>query len=209
MPTFSPASNQAEFVPPEPGWYIATCTAIEDAPPKQFGPGVKWIFTLADPQTGVVFQDAEGKDLEVWQYTSVKMSPKARARPLVEALYGRPLDVDSREVPDARQLIGKSMLTLLTHENGDDGSPRARLTSCRPYMPPSAAAVAAPSEPATSPPTADSGTDLREQVEKAIRRAHILETPNHLDWLKLDLHRLSDDELALALEEIQADILAS
>jgi hypothetical protein len=207
MPTFAPASDQAEFTPPEPGRYIATCTDIKDAPPKAFGAGVQWSFTLTDPQTGVTLQNADGEDLDFWQFTSTKMSPKSRARPLVEALLGRTLDVANREVPDVRLLIGRSMLTILIHEPGEDGTPRARLTSCTPYTPPSTPAVAAPPHrPAPPPATADA---LKAAVKAAIRKAEILDTKKHLDWLTYQPDQLSQADLQQLLADINDDVLAS
>src|SRR5262245_29839433 len=144
MPTFSPATDQSDIELPEPGKYIVTCVDIVDAPDKGFGPGLKWVFKLIDPDSGTTIQSRDGGDFELWQFTSVKLSPKARARPFVEALLGRPLDVENREAPDTRHLINRSMIAMVVHERRDDGSDMARVTSCKPYVSPSTSTVATP-----------------------------------------------------------------
>ena len=205
MPTFNQATDQAEYELPDPGAYIATCIRIEDAPDKGFGPGAKWVFTLADPKSGVLLHNANGEPVELFQWTSVKMSPKARARPIVEALLGRPLDVDGREVPNVQQLVGKSMSTLVIWEKRDDGSDTARVTSCKPYVSPSTAAVATPSP--SSSPTPDRGL-LLQRIRSAIKKAEEHKSKNHLDWLAMDVDNLDDDELTAVLHAIHQDTLA-
>jgi len=207
MPVFDGASDQPEYTPPEVGRYIATLKELKDAPDRGWGIGAQWVFTLAELMSGVTLVDADGKDEELWQFTSTKMSPKARARPFVEALLGRPLDIANREAPDPRLLVGKSMLCVLIHEKADDGSVRARLTSCTPYVPSTTTPVAAPPRQAAPPsPTEDA---LKAEVKAAIKKAERLATARHLDWLGLDVDRMTQVDLQFHLCEIQADILTS
>jgi hypothetical protein len=201
MSLFAPATDVAEVELPEPGKYIVKCVGIEDAPDRGFGPGVKWIFHLTDPVSGVTMQSKYGDTYSLWQFTSTKMSPRSRARMFIEALLGRPLDAAKREVPDPRDLIGRSMEAVVIHERRDDGSTKATVTSCRPVAPP--AGPGAARQPATK-----NGTDLVKQVKAAIRKAEILQTPNHLEWLGLEPERMSDEDLRDALERINADIQA-
>lgn len=208
MPTFNAATDAPEYVLPEPGAYIATCIEILDAPDKGFGPGVKWVFHLMDPHSGVTLHNADDEPEECWQFTSVKMSPKARARPFVEALLGRPVNVDGREVPDIRQLIGRSMFTILIHEPRDDGSQTVRLTSCKPYAPPATAAVTAPGPGPGATPTSDRDTLLAE-LRTSIQKTEILGTKKHLDWMAMTIESLSDDELSAVLSAVRQDILDS
>lgn len=209
MPVFAPATDQSEIELPEPGRYIVKCVAIEDAPDKGFGPGVKWVFQLADPASGVTIQSNQGGDYELWQFTSVKMGPKAKARPIIEALLGRSLEV--REVPDARQLVGRSMIAMVIHERRDDGTDRAVVTSCKPYTE-NGAASASPAGTAARPrpaPSASGQGGLLDQVKGAIRKAEVLGTPNHLEWLSLQPEGMSDSDLYQVLQEINADIQAA
>ena len=210
MPVFAPATDVSDVELPEPGKYIAKCVSIEDAPDKGFGPGVKWVFQLIDPASGTPIQSQYGGDYELWQFTSVKMGPKSKARPIIEALLGRPLDVANREVPDPRVLVGRSMVTLVIHEKRDDGTDKATVTSCKPYTQ-NGAASAAPTQPARgnglSRPAP--GPGLIEQVKAAIRKSEILGTPNHLEWISLQPEGMSDSDLFQVLEEINADIRAA
>ena len=210
MPVFAPATDQSEIELPEPGKYVVKCIAIEDAPDKGFGPGVKWVFHLLEPSSMTTIQSQYGGDYELWQFTSVKMGPKSKARPLIEALLGRPLDVDNREVPDPRQLIGRLMLAMVIHERRDDGSDKAVVTSCKPFTQAGAAApapVAAAPARGLSRPTP--GPGLLEQVRGAVRKAEILGTKNHLEWISLQPEGMSDSDLYQVLQEINADIQAS
>lgn len=197
MPLFAPASDQADVQLPEPGKYIVTCIDIEDAPDKGFGPGVKWVFRLEDFNTGAVW------DSDLWQFTSIKMGPKAKARPIIEALLGRPLQV--REQPDSRDLLNRKMVAMVIHEPKDDGSQRAVVTSCKPFT----EQAAMPTAPARQEQPKPAATDLRAQVKAAMRKAEILQTPKHLDWFATDITAMSDSDLYELLQDINADIAAS
>jgi hypothetical protein len=61
MPAFAPATDVSEVELPEPGKYVVKCVAIEDAPDKGFGPGVKWVFQLIDPVSGITIQSNRGE----------------------------------------------------------------------------------------------------------------------------------------------------
>lgn len=210
MPMFAPATDQAEIELPQPGRYIIKCVAIEDAPDKGFGVGVKWVFKLIDPQSGVTIQSRNGGDYELWQFTSIKMSPRSKARPIIEALLGRPLDTERREVPDSRLLVGRSMIGLVIYEKRDDGSDKAVVSTLQPYTEAGAAPVASPSAgPRPAPRAANgAGPGLLAQLKAAIRKAEILQTPHHLTWLALNVDAMSDSDLYQYLEDVNADITA-
>jgi hypothetical protein len=208
---FAPATEQADIELPQPGRYIVKCVDIQDAPDKGYGPGVKWVFQLIDPPTGLVVQSREGTDYEMWQFTSTKMSPRSNARPIIEAVLGRPLDTANREVPDSRLLIGRSMIAVVIYEKKEDGSDKAVVSTCQPYNPPGAAPVATQA-PAARPRPAANGSgeqNLLEQVKGAMRKAEILQTPHHLTWLSTGIDNLSDSDLYQLLGDIQADIQAA
>lgn len=210
MPMFAPATDQAEIELPQPGRYIIKCVAIEDAPDKGFGPGVKWVFKLIDPQSGVTIQSRNGGDYELWQFTSTKMSPRSKARPIIEALLARPLDTERREVPDARLLVGRSMLGMVIYEKRDDGSDKAVVSTLQPYTEAGASAPVSQMEaPRPAPRAANgAGPGLRDQLKAAIRKAEILQTPHHLAWIALNLDGMSDSDMYQYIEDINADITA-
>jgi hypothetical protein len=141
------------------------------------------------------------------------MGPKSKARPIIEALYGRPLDTSAREVPDGRYMLNRSMLAMVVYETKDDGSDRAVLTMCKPYTE-NGAAAASPTGRSAPPKPAPKGGQggLYDQVKAAIRKAEILGTPRHLDWLAMEddsLKEMSDSDLYAILEEVNADIQAA
>lgn len=212
MPAFAPATDVSEIELPQPGRYIVKCVAIEDAPDKGFGPGVKWVFKLIDPQGGFTIQSNKGGDYELWQFTSTKMSPRSKARPIIEALLGRPLDVERREVPDARLLVGRSMMAVVIYEKKEDGSDKAVVSTCQPYTE-KAAAAASPTgvaaAPRPAPRASGGGGGLLDQVKAAIRKSEILQTPHHLQWIALTPETMSDGDLYTYLEDINADIQAA
>ena len=53
------------------------------------------------------------------------------------------------------------------------------------------------------------GPGLLEQVRGAVRKAEILGTKNHLEWISLQPEGMSDSDLYQVLQEINADIQAS
>jgi hypothetical protein len=209
---FAPATDTSDIELPVPGRYIVQCVDIQDAPDKGFGPGVKWVFKLIDPQSGVTIQSRNGGDYELWQFTSTKMGPKARARPIIEALLGRPLDVARKETPDSRLLIGRSMIAIVIYEKKEDGTDKAVVSTCQPYTETGAAPT--PSAPVAMPRPAPSasganGAGLAEQLKSTIRKAEVLQTPRHLDWLSLEVTNMSDSDMYQAIQEINADIQAA
>jgi hypothetical protein len=214
MPMFAPATDKAEYELPEPDRYIAVCVGIEDAPDKGFGPGVKWQFQLIDPRTNLPVRDSQGRDFILWQFTSTKMGPKSRCRPIIEALLGR--ELLNGEVPDSRELLNKGMICLVAHEKAEDGTIRARVTSCTPYNPaPDAAKVAAPAPApgfdANGNTVSVNGADkaaLIQKFEKARRSAEVLGTPKHLDWLAMDPATMSADDLVSVTAAINVELTA-
>jgi hypothetical protein len=53
------------------------------------------------------------------------------------------------------------------------------------------------------------GPGLLEMVKAAIRKAEILQTPNHLEWIGLQPEDMTDSDLFQVLEEINDDIKAA
>jgi hypothetical protein len=213
MPMFAPATDKSEYELPDPDRYIAVCVGIEDAPDKGFGPGVKWQFQLINPQTNLNVADSQGRDFILWQFTSTKMGPKSRARPIIEALLGR--ELVNGEVPDSRHLFNKGMVCLVAHEKNEAGIVQAKVTSCAPYNPARDAAKA-PAAPAPAPgfdangdPVGSNGVDrtaVIQKFEKARRSAEVLGTPKHLDWLAMDPEAMSADDLVAVTAAINADL---
>lgn len=202
MSIFSPATNQTSVDLPEPGRYTFRCVSIEEAPDKGYGPGVLWKFTLTDP-AGVTLATPSGDEYELWQFTSQKLSPGARARQYADALLGRPLA--EGETPNPRDLVGREMVGVLIHEpnKADPLRVTGRVTSVK-------ATTGAPSATAAAPANgaADVGA-LIEKLKGAVHKAEVLATPHHLDWLQVEPEKLGAADLERTLAAVNADIAAA
>ncbi len=181
----------------EPGQYVLTVTSIEPAEGgnQAFGPSVKWTFAVADVATPDDLKaDDNGGDYEFWAFTSIKMSPQARARQWTEALVGRQL-ADGEKI-DPSSLIGKRMQALVIHEEGDNGMVRAKVSREMPPKPFGAvpAAPAPKAAPAAANGTADTPT-LLERWKKGITKAELLEIDGLGAFRAIDPTLLSDVEL--------------
>lgn len=133
---FEAASEGKSFF--DPGVYIATLVDIRKAEGgnPEFGESRQWVFNLApypgDPEDVIVQTDGETA-AELWQFSSVKMTPKSKARNWVEAFLGHPMkDGDNIQKSD---LIGKYAVITLADEQGKDGKVRSKVAGIRAYDP--------------------------------------------------------------------------
>lgn len=112
----------------EDGRYVVKVKALEPTPAKDdLPPGVKWIFTLTD-MNGEVIEDDKGFAAEMWQFSSKRLSPRAKARKWAEALLGRPInDADTGETL-AEDLRGKRAVALI----GQNDKERTTILSMTP-----------------------------------------------------------------------------
>lgn len=94
------------------GKYFVKVKALEDAPEGQFGPGIKWIFTVATPEGGVV-KDDRGFDAEFWQFSSDSLSSRSKGGKWAAALLGRELTPQDKGSEIAKALIGKKGVALI------------------------------------------------------------------------------------------------
>jgi hypothetical protein len=104
--TFKAESYEA---PLEPGEYPATLRAIEERANEQGGYLI-WKFAVQTPQ---------GQDVEVGVLSSMKCTPKAKARGFIEALLGRPMKPGEEFAPAI--LYGKPcrlVVSIATYEDG-------------------------------------------------------------------------------------------
>jgi len=192
---FAVATNQSGFLPDE-GKYTVECTAIEEAPDNGYGPGVRWVLALYEGDRQVTS--------DYWQTTSPNMGPKARARQYVEAFLGRPLEEGERVNPN--DLIGKRCSGMVIHEPSKTKADQmvAKLVSVKPVG--QAGAKAAPQKPAAEAVNLDA---LRSILKKKIRQAEVLQSPEHLTWIALNVDGMDAEDLNVFIKDVQADLDAA
>jgi len=198
---FATATNQSGFLPDE-GKYTVECNAIEEAPDNGYGVGVRWILSLYEGDRQVLM--GNGEPLSFWQTTSPSMGPKARARQYVEAFLGRALEEGERINPN--DLIGKRCSGMVIHEPSKTKADQmvAKLVSVKPVG--QAGAKAAPQKPAAEAVNLDA---LRSILKKKIRQAEVLQSPEHLTWIALNVDGMDAEDLNVFIKDVQADLDAA
>lgn len=100
----------------EAGRYVVKCVRLEAVNHAEYGPGIKWVFNLANPLTDppTPIYQADGTLYELWQTTSTKVTPRSKARPWLETLLGRPI-VDGQDTGEAlaAAVVGKKAQALI------------------------------------------------------------------------------------------------
>lgn len=194
---FAVATNQSGFLPDE-GKYTVECTAIEEAPDNGYGPGVRWVLAL--------YEGDRQATSDFWQTTSPSMGPKARARQYVEAFLGRPLEEGERVNPN--DLIGKRCSGMVIHEPSKTKADQmvAKLVSVKPVG--QAGSKAAPQKSAPAPDTANADA-LRKLLKNKIRQAEVLQSPQHLTWLALNVDAMDAADCDQFIRDVQADLDAA
>jgi hypothetical protein len=96
----------------EPGRYLVKLFKLEPTSHPQYGAGVKWVFVIATPD-GKPLYDKHNAPLELWQTTSLRLTPNSKARPWVEALLDRPLTNGEDPAAIAQAIVGKKAYALI------------------------------------------------------------------------------------------------
>lgn len=203
--------------------FVFELVGFERSGPDQFRPrgGIKWTFdTWNEDGTPFLFQDEQ---YQLWRTTNINANGEplfnigTQAHEWACALLGRQLGVDEKF--SVSELRNKRMSAMVVWRNK---RPPAKgktfdLASLR-HVP---VANAAPGRRATKTADPQPGFDangdplngkahvaLLQQVKDAARKAEVLQTPKHLDWMGLNFDDLSDGDLMTFLDQIKADILA-
>ena len=197
---FAPVSNQTGFLPDE-GKYTVECLRIEEAPDNGYGIGVRWVLALYEGADRI--KNDSGFDFEFWQTTSPNMGPKARARQYVEAFLGRPLEDGERIDPN--DLPGKRCSGMVIHEESKTkpGVQNAKLVSVKPLV--SSANGNGRSGPSKPAENVDA---LRTKLKGLVNKSESMQTPNHLDFLALNVDALDASECKDWIQHITAELLA-
>ena len=115
----------------EAGPCVLKLIALEDGDPGAYGDTIKWIFTVA--VAGEVLLDDDGDPHEFWQWSSTKMSPRAKAPKWLGALLGRKIVFDEDEdgwqptTELVEEAIGKTANGMIVEEVGDSGETFTKL----------------------------------------------------------------------------------
>ncbi len=101
---------------------------IEDAEPGQYGPQHRWSFTVSRPEApDEPILGTDGKPFNYFHWFGTMPTLRSRCRPVIEALYGRPLVTGER--PRADLMIGRRMKALIVHVTDANGKTRARISA--------------------------------------------------------------------------------
>lgn len=155
----------------EDGEYVVTLVRVENAEGGQYGPSLRWIWTMRSAATGEVVpaMDSSGTPHEWHQYSSTKMTPRVKHFPWVVALLGRAPDIGEKGVALVRAILGKSMLAYCARPAGEPGA-RQKILSCKPVASgvprPAPAAAATPKYTTQGEPIATDDEDEDELLAK-------------------------------------------
>jgi hypothetical protein len=134
---FQDAKGDAQFADFEDGRYIVKLLKLEDLPLSELHPDwtpqMRWYFNVATYPDQQVLMGPNELPIEFWQYSSISMTPKSKARPWVEALLGRPLvdDVDKGE-QITRDVLGRKAVALI----GIGPNGKKAILSIQPFIDP-------------------------------------------------------------------------
>ena len=146
MPFQKPSAGGSVFEC-EDGRYLLRVDSLEDMPDGEFGPGIKWVLNVADATTKEFLLDERGFKAELWQFSSAKLTPRAKGRKWVEAFLGRTLDEENDDGDQIMaDLLGKWAIAILAHNDKD----RIAIVTVSPLK--KGAAAPATKDPATRQP---------------------------------------------------------
>lgn len=131
--------NDSSF-PELDGKYLMRCDRIDEADPGQFGPRVRWVFSLWDFATQEPVTWDNGDPFEWFQLTSTKTGNKSTARKWMQAFLNREITPDDSGAALAQAVVGK--YAEVTVAENDAGYPH--IVSIKPYSPKQAKKAPAP-----------------------------------------------------------------
>lgn len=98
------------YVALDEGNYILQLKSLEDAEPGTYGARMRWTFLCWKADTGEqVLNEQDGTPFEWWQTTSESIAERSTARPWVEALLGRKIQVGDDAAQISQEIVGKTM----------------------------------------------------------------------------------------------------
>lgn len=184
---------------------------LERSEPDQYRKqgGIKWTFAVSYPNgEPFIFQNEQ---YTLWRTTGVNangrplMNLGTQAHEWASALMGRTLGVD--ETLKVSQLRGKKMSAMVVWrpKKTKPKEKTADLASLRhiPTGEPEAQQAARPSATAAASVNVDG---LRDLLRRKVRQAEVLQSPEHLTWIALNIDAMDADDCNEFIKSVQADI---
>ncbi len=202
---FAPVTEQnSDPILPEDR-FVFELIGMEKSEPDEWrkNGGVKWTFLVSYPDgRPFIFND---KQYEFWRNTGLNakgqpvMTAGTNAHEWASALLGRELAVD--ETLKVRELRGKKMQAMVVWERqrNNPNKKSVKLASLKHV-------------PATSSATPQSNVNvdgLRDLLRKKVRQAEVLQSPQHLTWLSLNIDTMDADDCNEFIRTVQADLDAA
>ena len=99
----------------EPGRYLVRVERLEPTEHAEFGPGLRWVLTLDSlaTQPPTPLYQTDGTRFELWQTTSRKLTPRAKARRWLEAFLDRDLQERESGAELAQAVLGRRGVALI------------------------------------------------------------------------------------------------
>lgn len=185
--------------------FIFELVGLEKSEPDEWrkNGGVKWTFRVSYPDgKPFIFNDAP---YEFWRNTGLNakgqpvMTVGTNAHEWASALLGRDLGID--ESLKVRELRGKKMQAMVVWERqrNNPNKKSIKLASLK-HVP--AASAAAPQGPVNV-------DGLRDLLRKKVRQAEVLQSPQHLTWLSLNIDTMDASDCNEFISTVQADLDAA
>jgi hypothetical protein len=208
-----PAQLKKDYPLVETGEYVATLLDLTYEAGGTYGDSLLWKWLLAPTATPTEYLARDdGNEKTFHEYTSPDVIVGSKSHEWIAALTGQVL-AEGDEPPDAEDLIGKRMRVYLTHQAPKQGPNVGKLRerfvqgSAKPFtlVPSKTVARNAPARPE---PAADEAerADLIARLEKLMGRAVKMETPNHKEFIALDLSEADTDQLRQLIATVQAEV---
>lgn len=128
------ANPTAGAVHIEEGRYLLKLTDIQDVEPNsahpEWGPGIKFVFAVHDQKREQLLDD-EDAPVFISPLTGTSTGPKSKARPILEALLGREIEMTDTGAGLAAEALGKWCSALIS-DNDKGFSTVMKYTAIKP-----------------------------------------------------------------------------
>lgn len=216
MSVFSgPALKERVYPLIAKGEYVATLNDLTYETGGTYGDSLLWKWLLApkDDPTNYIARD-DGNEKVHHEYTNPDIIVGSKAHEWIAALSGIVLG-EGDEPPDSDDLIGGRMLVYINHKAPKQGPNAGKLRekfvdgSAQPFNLVPAKRVATTRAAAAPTEAVQERAALVNRVEKLIGKAVMLETPNHKQYVAVDLDDQDENDLAMLANTVDAEVKAA
>lgn len=197
------------------GEYVATLNDLTYETGGTYGDSLLWKWLLAptnDP-TNYIARD-DGMEKVHHEYTNPDIIVGSKAHEWIAALSGIVLG-EGDVPPDSDDLLGKRMRVYVTHQAPKKGPNQGKLRerfvegSAQAFDLAPAKRVAVPRAAAQPVAEAQDRAALVKRIEKLIGKAVMLETPNHKQYIAVDLDEADDEQLTMLANTVDEEVKAA